>query len=283
MKQIATADLTLGDVPSPDAPFQEILSFASSFNGYVGITGHQEIHALGGRWDEVGGASMSLTELRRVLFIKFRGDYHNGGYSDSPFRPQMRQLVREITERLQRPALEVWRGDITALEVDAIVNAANERMLGGSGVDGAIHAAAGTRLVEACRAIPEVRSGVRCPVGTARITPGFDLKAAFVIHTVGPMWSGGESGEPALLASAYRSALEVASGHGLRSVAFPAISTGVYGYPTDQAARVAVETVRACRSASGCPQRVVLVAFDGASERVLRSALEPDPRSDGAA
>src|SRR2546423_258293 len=118
------------------------------------------------------------------------------------------------------PGLKVQRGDITRLHVDAIVNAANELMLGGGGVDGAIHRAAGPRLLDACRAIPEVRPGIRCPTGEARITPGFDLPAKHVIHTVGPVWRGGNSGEDDLLAACYRASLELAESHSLQSIAF---------------------------------------------------------------
>jgi O-acetyl-ADP-ribose deacetylase (regulator of RNase III) len=131
-------------------------------------------------------------------------------------------------------------GDITRVAVDAIVNAANERMLGGGGVDGAIHRAAGPALREACAAVCEVRPGVRCPTGEARITPGFRLPARFVIHTVGPVYRGAESA--ALLESAYRSCLAIAAEHALRSIAFPAISCGVYGYPLDDAAQIALDT-----------------------------------------
>src|SRR5687768_11034518 len=120
--------------------------------------------------------------------------------------------------------VEVVRADISALAVDAIVNAANERMLGGGGVDGAIHRAAGPELYEACLAVPEVRPGVRCPAGEARITPGFRLGARFVIHAVGPIWRGGGQGEPDLLASCYRNALTLARAHEVESIAFPAIS-----------------------------------------------------------
>src|SRR5512132_1709701 len=123
----------------------------------------------------------------------------------------------------------VVQGDITRQAVDAIVNAANERMLGGGGVDGAIHRAAGPQLLEACRRIPEVRPGVRCPTGEVRLTPGFALPARFVIHTVGPVWGGGDHGEDALLASCYRNALRLAAENQLQSIAFPAISCGVYG------------------------------------------------------
>ena len=140
--------------------------------------------------------------------------------------------------------IEAVQGDITLQQVDAIVNAANERLLGGGGVDGAIHRAAGPDLLEACRAIPETRPGVRCPTGEARITPGFGLDAPWVIHTVGPVYSDGCSGEPELLANCYRNALDLARERGLASIAFPSISTGVYGYPIEEAARIAVDTVR---------------------------------------
>jgi O-acetyl-ADP-ribose deacetylase len=155
--------------------------------------------------------------------------------------------------------IEVVSGDITALDVDAIVNAANERMLGGGGVDGAIHRAAGHRLYDACLAVPEVRPGVRCPTGHSRITPGFNLRARYVIHTVGPVWRGGTHREPALLASCYRSALELARQYRLSSIAFPAISCGVYGYPLDDAAAIAMRETRAAEHEF---DRVLLVAFD---------------------
>lgn len=167
-------------------------------------------------------------------------------------------------------AIEIVEADITSLSVDAIVNAANERMLGGGGVDGAIHRAAGQELVEACLRVPEVRPGVRCPTGESRITPGFRLPARFVIHTVGPVWRGGQHGEPDLLASCYRSALTLAQHHGLESIAFPAISCGVYGYPLEQAAGVAVREVRGFESDS--PMQVMLVAFDARVLRALRQA-----------
>lgn len=163
--------------------------------------------------------------------------------------------------------IEAVHADITTLGVDAIVNAANERMLGGGGVDGAIHRAAGPELLEACRAIPEVAPGVRCRTGDARITPGFRLPAPYVIHTVGPVWRGGKSGEPELLASCYRSSLALAREHGVDSIAFPAISCGVYGYPVDEAAAIAVRETRAFHG------RVLLVAFDPMMCCVLEAAL----------
>ncbi|HEY9464947.1 MAG TPA: O-acetyl-ADP-ribose deacetylase [Vicinamibacterales bacterium] len=158
-------------------------------------------------------------------------------------------------------SLTVVRGDITKLDVDAIVNAANTGLLGGGGVDGAIHRAAGPDLLAACRAIPEVRPGVRCPTGEARLTPGFRLKARYVIHAVGPIWNGGEFHEPELLASCYRSSLILARAHGLRSIAFPAISCGIYGYPLDLAAMIAVREVRGFLDSAAMPTEVMLVAF----------------------
>ena len=134
----------------------------------------------------------------------------------------------------------IIKADITTLRVDAIVNAANETLLGGGGVDGAIHRAAGPRLLAACRALPKVRHAVRCPTGEARITAGFDLPARFVIHTVGPVWGGGTSGEAELLAACYRNVLTIAHAQSLSSIAFPAISCGVFGYPPNEAARIAL-------------------------------------------
>lgn len=128
--------------------------------------------------------------------------------------------------------------------MEAIVNAANERMLGGGGVDGAIHRAAGPELLEACRAVPEARPGVRCPTGEARLTPGFRLPARYVIHTAGPVYRSAQASAP-LLRAAYEASLDLANAHGLATIAFPAISCGVYGYPADEAARIAIAASRA--------------------------------------
>ena len=168
--------------------------------------------------------------------------------------------------------IEIRRADITTLRVDAIVNAANESLLGGGGVDGAIHRAAGPRLLAACRAIPEVRPGVSCPTGEARITEGFDLPARFVIHTVGPVWHGGDSDEPSLLASCHRNALALAREHGIDSVAFPAISCGIYGYPRDAAAAIALGVLAEESALTGTPHRIVLCAFDAAMADAWRGA-----------
>ena len=160
--------------------------------------------------------------------------------------------------------LHVLRADITTLEVDAIVNAANSSLLGGGGVDGAIHRAAGPELLAACRLLGG------CETGDAKTTPGFLLPARWVIHTVGPVWRGGEHHEAALLASCYRRCLEEADRIGARSIAFPAISTGVYSYPPEAAARIAVDTLR---SAETDVERAALVAFDARTRHLYDELL----------
>jgi O-acetyl-ADP-ribose deacetylase (regulator of RNase III) len=174
--------------------------------------------------------------------------------------------------------IEVVEADITTLAADAVVNAANETLMGGGGVDGAIHRAAGPELLAACRAIAEVRPRVRCPTGEARITPGFRLPARFVIHAVGPLWRGGRSSEPRLLASCYRSSLDLAARHGVESIAFPAISCGAYGYPIEQAVAIAVGEVRVWLGREPAPQRVVFCCFGEALATAYRRALaRPSP------
>lgn len=169
--------------------------------------------------------------------------------------------------------MHVFEGDITILVVDAIVNAANETLLGGGGVDGAIHRAAGPGLLEECRKLPQVRPGVRCPTGEARITGGHRLPARYVIHTVGPVWHSGDAGEPALLAACYRNSLELALQHGVESITFPAISCGVFGYPPDLAVPLAVATVEAWQAAHTQPIAVTFACFDGEMAQRYRSLL----------
>lgn len=163
--------------------------------------------------------------------------------------------------------IEAIQADITKLDVDAIVNAANTSLLGGGGVDGAIHRAAGPQLLEACRALHG------CATGDAKVTPGFRLPARHVIHTVGPVWAGGDRGERELLASCYRRSLEEAEKLAVETIAFPAISCGVYGFPPELAAPIAVGEIRRFLSAHTIPHRVLLVAFDSGIESMLRSAL----------
>jgi O-acetyl-ADP-ribose deacetylase (regulator of RNase III) len=162
-------------------------------------------------------------------------------------------------------AVEALRGDITRLDVDAIVNAANSSLLGGGGVDGAIHRAAGPELVAECRMLHG------CKPGQAKATKGYRLPARHVIHTVGPVWNGGGKGEAETLASCYRESLKVAEGLGVRAIAFPAISTGIYGYPREQAAAIAVHETTA---AADRFDRILLVAFDEETFALYRAGLD---------
>lgn len=194
----------------------------------------------------------------------------------------MRHFVLNSTSRL---VLAGPRADITRFNGDAIVNAANERMLGGGGVDGAIHRSAGPDLLTACREVRQIRKGVRCPTGTARVTPAFKLPSMFVIHTVGPIYAGKEASEP-LLESCYRSCLQIANGMGLSTIAFPAISCGVYGYPLEDAAQVAISTIQKHVGALSC---VYFVLFDpdaykaylNRAEAMLAPYVEDEAASEG--
>ena len=281
---LPTEALTVSRIPSAEADDIAFIRFAQTLNGYTEVGG--EASALGAYLKELGllktvaaerMAELSLRDLRILLFARQRAHYHSGGgWPDGdPIMDEMRALTAVIRERVaaRGQGVAVWRGDITQLDVDAIVNAANRTLAGGGGVDGAIHRAAGPELLEACLALPEMSSGVRCLVGEARITEGYKLAAKHVIHTVGPVWHGGEQNEAALLASAYRSALWVATTHELDTIAFASISTGAYGYPIYDAAQLAVDTVRAFLDAYEKPVRVLLVAFDARNEEALRRAL----------
>lgn len=173
------------------------------------------------------------------------------------------------------PAIRIHTGDITRLEVGAIVNAANASLLGGGGVDGAIHRAAGPELLAECRTLGG------CPTGEARITRGYRLPARYVIHTVGPIWRGGREGEPELLASCYRSSLRLAEANGVETIAFPAISCGVYGYPVEEAAQIALREIRTHLEQGSKVREVVLVAFGSEVRAAYERALggPPSPRT----
>lgn len=167
--------------------------------------------------------------------------------------------------------LQVVHGDITRMEVDAIVNAANSGLMGGGGVDGAIHGAGGPAIMEACRAIREAQGG--CPTGQAVITTGGRLPAPYVIHAVGPVWHGGGQDEDALLASAYRNSVALAASQGLRTLAFPNISTGIYGFPRERAADIAIRAVREALAAAPGIEQVTFVCYDEENYRLYRERL----------
>jgi O-acetyl-ADP-ribose deacetylase len=164
--------------------------------------------------------------------------------------------------------LELYKGDITMLKVDAIVNAANTTLLGGGGVDGAIHEAAGGALLEECRTL----NG--CQTGDAKITSGYNLKAEYVIHTVGPIWKGGYRDEHKLLASCYKNSLRLAKENKLKSIAFPGISTGVYGFPKEQAALIAVNETKRFLLKNDLPSRVIFVVFSDESYEIYKDLIE---------
>lgn len=175
--------------------------------------------------------------------------------------------VRTRIGQIMPQRIRVVEGDITDQKVDAIVNAANTSLLGGGGVDGAIHRAAGPRLLEECKGIGG------CPTGEARITKGYDLPAGHVIHAVGPVWSGGDRGEDEALASCYRESLRLAEAHCFEAIAFPAISTGAYAFPVDRAARIAVRTTHERLAEQDLPKEVRMVCFDARTVSAFEAAL----------
>jgi O-acetyl-ADP-ribose deacetylase (regulator of RNase III) len=169
--------------------------------------------------------------------------------------------------------IELVKGDITKMEVDAIVNAANSSLMGGGGVDGAIHRAGGPAILEECRPVVAKQGG--CPTGEAVITTGGNLPARFVIHTVGPVWHGGSSGEDVKLAACYTNSLRLAVEHGIKTIAFPNISTGAYGYPRQQAAAVALKSVEKFLGTAAQPERIIFVCFDEENLAIYQSLLKP--------
>lgn len=163
--------------------------------------------------------------------------------------------------------LKIIKGDITKLKVDAIVNAANSSLLGGGGVDGAIHRAAGPELLSECKAIGG------CPTGEARLTKGYNLLAGHIIHTVGPVWKGGAKGEPDMLKNCYINSLDIASRNNFHSIAFPAISSGIYGYPKEKAAFIAIAAVKEFTTSHALPDEVIFVCYDVTTETIYKELL----------
>ncbi len=180
-------------------------------------------------------------------------------------------MAEVVTLKIKQANLSIIQGDITRQATDAIVNAANSSLMGGGGVDGAIHRAGGPAILEECKQIV-ARQG-RLPAGQAVITTAGNMKARHVIHTVGPVWEGGHKSEPALLASAYRESLKLAAANNLKSISFPSISTGAYGYPVDQAAKIAIKEVISFLDAPGSVNEVVFTLFDERTRKTYAEAL----------
>jgi O-acetyl-ADP-ribose deacetylase len=255
MREIATANLAEHDLPPPDADWGQINAFAHTFNGY---TYSDKLHEIGNgantAFEQSRALPKSLSDLRACLFYEARRWRHYGYDPDATTLRYIQALVEAIRSHVRaQPTLdrkedgmrynvnqsivELIQGDIVGQDMDAIVNAANSALSGGGGVDGAIHRAAGPDLLAECRTLG------RCPTGEARISKGYRLKARHVIHAVGPFYQRREL-DAQLLASAYRNSLELAARHGVKTIAFPAISTGIYGYPLNLATPLALQTVK---------------------------------------
>lgn len=262
---LPTEALTPTNTPPVGASNTDIIRFAQTLNGYDVCGDRKSLERTIERMPYL--RACTVHQLRLRLFLTQRQHYHQGGSwgPEDPVMESMREICTLIRERVldQKSALLPWTGDITRLDVDAIVNATRPSLLGGGGVDGAIHRAAGPKLRQACEQLPETSPGIRCPTGEARITPGFDLPASEIIHTVGPRWSGGATGEDALLAQTYSRCVKLAHERRLQSLAFPAISTGAYGFPAKRAERIATETVHRLLGQLPHTLRVLFVTFSG--------------------
>ncbi len=255
MQEIANAKLTEADLPLPGAGWGPINAFAHTFNGY---TYSDKLHEIGEStstaFEQSRALPESLSELRACLFYEARRSRHYGYDPGERTMEYIQALVeairshvraqhtvdqkeRRVRYNVNQSTIELIQGDIVGQDVDAIVNAANSALSGGGGVDGAIHRAAGPELLTECR-----RLG-RCPTGEARITKSYQLSARHVIHTVGPCYQRREQ-DAELLTSAYRNSLELAAQQGVKTITFPSISTGIYGYPLDQGAPIALRTVK---------------------------------------
>jgi O-acetyl-ADP-ribose deacetylase (regulator of RNase III) len=268
--------LTPDTVPAPDAPDRDVIAFTRTFDAYAEVG--QEALSAAVAWFRRGGVwLLTLDELRVALFGLQRAHYHQGGGwpgQEDLLMTDMRAVAAEIHRRVvaRGRGAGVWVGDLARLRVDALVHGTNPRMEREGGVEAALSAGAGPALREAMDALPLV-DGVRCPRGEARLTPGFHLPARHVIHTPRPVWKGGSAGEADALAAAYWAALALATEHGLGTVAMPALSTGGYGFPPDEAARIAVGVVRRWQAEHDLPVRVVLVARTEPAAAPLRTAL----------
>ena len=184
-----------------------------------------------------------------------------------------RSLLPHVTISPMSAIIQILQADLTTLPVDAIVNAANTSLLGGGGVDGAIHRAAGPQLLAECRNLPESSPGVRCPTGQARITRAYNLLAKHVIHTVGPVWHGGSHNEPHLLKNCYTNSLQLAATHNLRSIAFPSISTGIYAYPLEQATQIALQTTLTFLQSHPHFEKIIFACFSPRAFDLYQSTL----------